>query len=116
MAVEIRIPTPLRRFTGDRAAVALEGATLEALIAALVAEYPALKPQLMDEQGKVRNYVNLFLNGEDVRGLGGLAAPVKDGDKVSIVPAVAGGAELSREEIQSYSRHLIMPEVPIEGW
>jgi adenylyltransferase/sulfurtransferase len=115
MPVEVRIPTPLRRFTADRAAVALEGSTLEALIAALVAEYPALQRQLLDEQGRVRNYVNLFLNGEDVRGLAGLATPVKDGDKVSIVPAVAGGAELSREEIQRYSRHLIMPEVTIDG-
>jgi adenylyltransferase/sulfurtransferase len=115
MPVEVRIPTPLRRFAGDRASLALRGENVGALLEGLFAECPALRSQLMDEQGRLRNFVNVFLNGEDVRGLAGPATPVKDGDRVAIVPAVAGGAELSRDEILRYSRHLIMPEVTIEG-
>jgi adenylyltransferase/sulfurtransferase len=115
MAVEIRIPTPLRRFTGERAAVSLAGDSVGAVLQALLAECPELEPHLLGEDRQLRNFVNVFLNGEDVRRLSGLGTPVKDGDRVAIVPAIAGGADLSKEEILRYSRHLIMPEVTIEG-
>jgi adenylyltransferase/sulfurtransferase len=115
MPVEIRIPTPLRRFTGDQAAVRLSGDDVAAALRALLDEHPELRPHLLGEDQQLRNFVNVFVNGEDVRHLAGLGTPLKDGDRLAIVPAIAGGAELSREEILRYSRHLIMPEVTIEG-
>jgi adenylyltransferase/sulfurtransferase len=127
MTAEIRLPTPLRRFAGERAKVPVPGDTVGRALEALLVEHPALRPHLLGENGQVRSYVNVFLNGEDVRHLSGLATPVADGDHLAIVPAIAGGAAaptvadkasgpgLSREEIMRYSRHLIMPEVTIEG-
>jgi adenylyltransferase/sulfurtransferase len=115
MAVEIRIPTPLRRFTGDRAALSIGGDSVAEALKALLTECPELKPHLLGEDQQLRNFVNVFVNGEDVRLLSGLGTPLKDGDRIAIVPAIAGGVELSRDEIQRYSRHLIMPEVTIEG-
>ena len=96
MPVTVRIPTPLRRFAGERAEVPLAAASVDELLRALLEEHPALAPHLMSEDRKLRNFVNLFLNGEDVRGLGGLLTPLKDGDKVTIVPAIAGGVAASR--------------------
>jgi adenylyltransferase/sulfurtransferase len=115
MAVEIRIPTPLRRFTGDRAALSIGGDSVAEALKALLTECPELGPHLLGEDQQLRNFVNVFVNGEDVRLLSGLGTPLKDGDRIAIVPAIAGGVELSRDEIQRYSRHLIMPEVTIEG-
>ncbi len=115
MAVSIKIPTPLRRFAGDRAEVTVPSGTLESALDALLAECPGLAPQLKGEDGALRNFVNVFVNGDDVRHLQGLQTPVKDGDRVTIVPAIAGGVELTSAEIKRYSRHLIMPEVTIEG-
>ena len=115
MSVDVRIPTPLRRYAGDRASVALEAETLGSLMDALFEECPDLKPHLVGEDAKIRNFVNLFVNGEDARHLEGLSTPLRDGDKVAIVPAIAGGVELTNAEILRYSRHLILPEVTIDG-
>ena len=121
MPVRVRIPTPLRPYAGGRAELSAQGATVAAVLAAVVAESPGLRPHLLAEDGRLRSFVNLFRNGEDVRAHGGLEAPLADGDQLAIVPAIAGGmapveeAVLSKEEIARYSRHLIMPEVTIEG-
>ena len=115
MSVHVRIPTPLRRYAGNRAAVALEAETLGNLMEALFEECPDLEPHLVGEDAKIRNFVNLFVNGEDARHLEGLSTPLRDGDKVAIVPAIAGGVELTNAEILRYSRHLILPEVTIDG-
>jgi molybdopterin synthase sulfur carrier subunit len=91
VSVLIRIPTPLRKLTADQDSVPADGASLSECITSLEASYPGLKERLCDESGEVRRFVNIYVNGEDVRFLQGLATPLKDGDEVSIVPAVAGG-------------------------
>ena len=90
MSVEVRIPTILRTYTGGEKAVTAEGASLAAVIADLEANHPGIGERLLDESG-LRRFVNIYVNGEDVRFLDGLTTSLKDGDEVSIVPAVAGG-------------------------
>ncbi len=90
MAVTVHIPTPLRQHTGGEAAVQVAGATVQAVLAELGARFPALTQRLF-ENGKVRPFINLYLNDEDIRYLENLATPVKDGDELAIIPAVAGG-------------------------
>ncbi len=91
MSVMVRIPGPLRRMTDGVDKVQVDADDLSGLIAALEDQYPGMKERLLDENGEIRYFVNLYLNNEDVRFLGGLTASVKSGDEVSIVPAVAGG-------------------------
>jgi sulfur-carrier protein len=90
MSVEVRIPTILRPYTGGEKNVTGDGADLRALIADLDSRYPGISERLVDEQG-LRRFVNVYLNDEDVRFLGGLDTAVADGDSVTILPAVAGG-------------------------
>ncbi|GIH70578.1 MULTISPECIES: MoaD/ThiS family protein [Sphaerimonospora] len=91
MAVEVRIPTILRNYTDGAKAVHATGSTLEELIGDLESHHPGLKERLVDASG-LRRFVNVYLNDEDVRFLGGLGTPVADGDTVTVLPAVAGGA------------------------
>ena len=91
MAIEVRIPTILRNYTGGAKSVEGAGDTLGVLIADLDGRYSGLQERLVDDSG-LRRFVNVYLNDEDVRFLGGLEAPVKDGDTVTVLPAVAGGA------------------------
>ncbi len=90
MSVEVRIPTILRPYTGGDKIVTGDGADLRALIADLDGRFPGIGDRLVDEQG-LRRFVNVYLNDEDVRFLGGLDTAVADGDSVTILPAVAGG-------------------------
>ena len=90
MAIEVRIPTILRSFTGGDKSVEGSGTTLDELIADLDSRHSGLRDRLVDDQG-LRRFVNVYLNDEDVRFLGGLTATVKDGDTVTVLPAVAGG-------------------------
>ena len=91
MTVKVRIPTPLRKLTNDLDVVAGDGGTLAACIEALEAQFPGLKERLCDETGQLRRFVNVYVNGEDVRFQQGLQTPLAAGDEISIVPAVAGG-------------------------
>jgi len=91
MSITVRIPTPLRKLTGGADEVAIEGATVGELIDNLEAAHPGLKERLCDEAGEIRRFVNVYVNDEDVRFLDGRATSLKDGDEVSIVPAIAGG-------------------------
>ncbi|RMF12524.1 MAG: MoaD/ThiS family protein [Candidatus Dadabacteria bacterium] len=91
MAVSIRIPTPLRKFTDDQDVVEVEGNTVRECIDALIAKHGELANQILDQNGDVRRFVNLFLNDRDVRFSGGDSAEVKDGDEIAIIPAIAGG-------------------------
>ncbi len=91
MAIEVRIPTILRTYTGGAKSVEASGDTLAGLIADLDHRYSGLQERLVDDAG-LRRFVNVYLNDEDVRFIGGLDAPVKDGDTVTVLPAVAGGA------------------------
>ncbi len=92
MSVKVRIPTPLRKLTNELDVVAGEPGTLAECIDRLETTYPGLKERLCDDQGELRRFVNVYVNGEDVRFLQGLATVLKAGDEVSIVPAVAGGS------------------------
>ena len=91
MTVEVRIPTILRSYTGDQKAVTAEGATLSAVIDDLEANHPGIKERLVEAGPTLRRFVNVYVNDEDVRFIGGLDAPVSDGDQVVVLPAVAGG-------------------------
>ena len=91
MAVQVLIPTPLQKFTNDEASVELEATSVDGLIDALDSRYPGLKGRLCDEAGKLRRFLNVYVNSEDIRFLENQTTPLKDGDEVSIVPAVAGG-------------------------
>ncbi len=124
MAHRILIPTPLRPFAGKQDVVEIDGGTVGEILQALVARHGELKKHLYNEDGKLRSFVNIYVNDEDIRHLDREKTPLKAGDTVSIVPSVAGGIdavvqregeELSRDEVQRYSRHLIMPEVGMEG-
>ena len=89
--VQVRIPTPLRRYTAGNGAVEADGATVAALVDDLEKRYPGMKDRICDEGGQVRRFVNIFVNGEDIRFLKHLDTPLKAGDELSIVPAIAGG-------------------------
>lgn len=91
MNVTIKIPTPLRRLTQDKDVVQAEGGSLAEAISGLEASFPGIKERICDEAGELRRFVNVYINGEDVRFLAGIQTPLKQGDEVSIVPAVAGG-------------------------
>jgi sulfur-carrier protein adenylyltransferase/sulfurtransferase len=120
---KILIPTPLRPFTDKLDAVEIDGATIGELLRNLTTKYGGLKQHLYSADGKLRSFVNIYVNDDDIRYLQKDSTPLKSGDTVSIIPSVAGGApsmtetlpELSGDEIKRYSRHLIMPEVGLEG-
>jgi adenylyltransferase/sulfurtransferase len=124
---KVLIPTPLRQFTEKHDSVELEGSNVSEVLTELVSKFPDLRKQIFNEAGKLRSFVNVYLNDEDIRYLGKEATPVVQTDTLSIVPSIAGGSTsiaepvtdaattLSKEEILRYSRHLIMPEVGMEG-
>jgi sulfur-carrier protein adenylyltransferase/sulfurtransferase len=131
---KILIPTPLRPYTDKQDAVDASGATVGELLADLTTKHAGLKAHLYNDQGKLRSFVNIYVNDEDIRYLQKEQTSVKTGDTVSIIPSVAGGTpttevvsgfsrtlaerelpELTNEEIKRYSRHLIMPEVGVEA-
>src|SRR3989441_6121071 len=129
MAVTVLIPTPLRPFVGGRDALELEGESVGELLDRLTGEHAALKPHLFATDGRLRSFVNVYVNDRDIRQLAQRETPVKAGDTVSIIPSIAGGTavdagaqhaapvlpKLSHEEILRYSRHLILPDVGVEG-
>jgi molybdopterin/thiamine biosynthesis adenylyltransferase/rhodanese-related sulfurtransferase/molybdopterin converting factor small subunit len=126
MSVNILIPTALRNYAGGSDAVAVEASTVGDALDALTSTYPDLKKHLYNDEGALRHFVNIYVNDEDIRYAEKHATPLKDGDSLSIVPSIAGGVavieeaaanavELDHDEILRYSRHLIMPEVALEG-
>ncbi|MDA8145328.1 MAG: MoaD/ThiS family protein [Thermaerobacter sp.] len=92
MSVKVRIPTPLRRLTAGQGEVQSQGAAVSQVLADLEAQFPGMHERLFDEAGQLRRFVNVYLNEEDIRFLQGLETPVGEGDLISIVPAIAGGA------------------------
>jgi adenylyltransferase/sulfurtransferase len=136
MAVKIMIPTPLRPYTGQQAVVEIDGKNVGEILQNLTARHADLKAHLFAPDGKLRSFVNVYLNDEDIRYLRREETPVTSSDTLSIVPSVAGGSgarrgpvpavaealipgaalpQLTNDEISRYSRHLIMPEVGVEG-
>jgi molybdopterin/thiamine biosynthesis adenylyltransferase/rhodanese-related sulfurtransferase/molybdopterin converting factor small subunit len=121
---KVLIPTPLRQYTGKQDAVHVSGNTVGEVLHTLATQYPDLRRQIFTEEGKLRSFVNVYLNDEDIRYLSKDATAAKDADTVSLVPSIAGGstvaappeeALLSKDEILRYSRHLMIPEVGMEG-
>jgi sulfur-carrier protein adenylyltransferase/sulfurtransferase len=120
LSVTVRIPTPLRGYAGGAAEVHVSAPTVGDALTHVVERYPQLRPHLYDEHGQLRNFVNAYVNEDDVRALDGTATKLREGDAITLVPSIAGGvatepAELSKDEIRRYSRHLIMPEVGLDG-
>jgi len=93
MAIKIRIPTPLQKFTQNQSEVAGEGHTVAQVLGDLDVQFPGMRGRLYDEKGQLRRFINFFLNDEDIRFLGGESTPCKAGDVLSIIPAIAGGAD-----------------------
>jgi molybdopterin synthase sulfur carrier subunit len=91
MPVSVRIPTPLQSLTGNQAQVSASGNTVAELLADLEQRFPGFKDRIRDESGKLRRFVNVYVNQEDIRFLQGDQTPLKDNDEVSIIPAIAGG-------------------------
>ena len=135
MPVKIVIPTPMQRYTMNHDEVEVGGATVDSALHHLVENYPDLRKHLFSDDGTLRHFVNVYVNDDDSRHLQGGETPVKDGDTLTIVPSIAGGLDavgtggapsfhlaqnpdlmdLSNDEVLRYSRHLIMPEVTMEG-
>lgn len=127
--VKVRIPAPLRPKADDQSEVSLEASSLDEAVRSLVAAYPELEDNLLDDDGELQQFVNYFVNGTNVKELDGAKTSLDDEDTVLVLPAVAGGdtsqagtngeggigPELSQEELRFYGRHLILPEVGQEG-
>ena len=92
MSVLVRIPTPLRPMANGQKEVRLKGDSVREILENLVRDYPGVRERLMDEKGEVRRFINIYVNEEDIRFLGGTETPIKDGDELSIIPAIAGGS------------------------
>ncbi len=91
MPTKVRIPTPLRKLTNDQELVEVTAANIAEAIAQLQSRYPGIQERLVDEKGEVRRFVNVYVNEEDIRFLENQKTPLKDGDEISIIPAIAGG-------------------------
>jgi sulfur-carrier protein len=91
MSVRVRVPTPLRKYTQGADEVTGQGSTVKALVDDLEKSFPGIKERICDETGKVRRFVNVYVNGDDIRFLQNLETNLKEGDNISIVPAIAGG-------------------------
>ena len=116
MASTLKIPSPLRRFTNGQASLDVNGKSVKEVLDELFSKYPDIKNHLMEDDGNLRNFVNIFINGENIRQKEGLSTQVDDGSDVRIIPSIAGGtSDLTREELIRYSRHLSLPEVGING-
>lgn len=92
---KILIPTPLRQYAGKNDSVEVAGATIGEILTALTSQHPDLRRQIFSEEGKLRSFVNVYLNDDDIRYLNKEATPVKDTDTISIVPSIAGGSDAS---------------------
>ena len=108
MAITVKIPTPLRKITGGAGEIEASGASIMEMINHLDTVYPGIKERICDENGELRRFVNIYVNQEDIRFIKGKETHLKDGDEVSIVPAIAGGAR------KSLKFHITFPEQKIK--
>ena len=127
----ISIPTALRQYAGPQASAPVEATTVGEALDKLTAQFPDLRKHLFDANGKLRSFVNVYVNDEDIRYLQKEDTAIKEKDEISIVPSIAGGStpaveealegrsaelpELNKDELARYNRHLILPEVGLEG-
>ena len=99
MSVKVRIPTPLQKLTHQQSEVMCEASSVDQMLGELEKKHPGIKERLCDEQGKLRRFVNIYVNEEDIRFLQGQDTPLKSGDDVSIIPAIAGGSGLVKRRV-----------------
>ena len=111
MEVQVRIPTPLRKLTGEQDTIQAKGGTVGEVLQWLTETYPGLKERLRDEKGEVRRFINIYVNDEDIRFVQNLETPLKEGDRLSIVPAIAGGASARRRVTLTFPPELIKEPV-----
>ncbi len=116
MAVTVYIPTPFRRLTGNRIYVEGQGGTVAELLDNLGQVYPALKDMVYDQQQEIPAHINIYVNKQEINALQGKQTPLKEGDEVAVIPALAGGSTaFTPEQVVRYSRHIIMPQVGSTG-
>jgi molybdopterin/thiamine biosynthesis adenylyltransferase/molybdopterin converting factor small subunit len=111
MAVMVYIPTPFRRFAGNQTYVKAEGKTVGDVLDSLGEAYPSLRHMIYDEADEIPGHINVYINSQEIHSLQGKNTPVKDGDEMAVIPAIAGGQVLTPEQVNRYSRHIIMPQV-----
>jgi molybdopterin synthase sulfur carrier subunit len=111
MEVHVRIPTPLKKLAGERDVVTARGKTVGEVLHWLTESYPGLNERLRDEQGEVRRFINIYVNDEDIRFHQNLETPVKEGDQISIIPAIAGGSSPKRKVTLTFPPKLIREPV-----
>ncbi|MBI4373570.1 MAG: MoaD/ThiS family protein [Deltaproteobacteria bacterium] len=95
MSIKVRVPTPLQKLTKNQSEVAAKGGDVKEILADLERQFPGLKERLYDEKGSLRRFINFYVNNEDIRFLKGESTPVKEGDLISVVPAIAGGSQMT---------------------
>lgn len=93
MAIRVRVPTPLRKFTNGADEVNAQGNSVRAIVDDLEKKFPGIKDRICDDSGKIRRFVNVYVNGDDIRFLQNMETALKEGDNISIVPAIAGGGK-----------------------
>jgi len=111
MSVMVYIPTPFRRFAGNQTYVKAEGRTVGEVLDALGQSYPTLKHMIYNEADEIPGHINVYINSQEIHSLQGKNTPVSDGDEMAVIPAIAGGQVLTPEQVNRYSRHIIMPQV-----
>jgi molybdopterin/thiamine biosynthesis adenylyltransferase/molybdopterin converting factor small subunit len=111
MSISVYIPTPFRGLTGNRSYVEAEGYTVEELLDDLGARHPALRNLLGANGDEIPAHINIYVNSHEIHTLQGKSTPLKDGDEVAVIPAIAGGQVFTPEQVERYSRHIIMPQV-----
>jgi adenylyltransferase/sulfurtransferase len=116
MSISVYIPTPFRRLVGNQTHVHADGKTVGEVLDSIGQEYPGLRHMIYDESDEIPGHVNIYVNSQEIHSLQGKATPVKDGDEMAVIPAIAGGAvALTPEQVNRYSRHIIMPQVGPAG-
>lgn len=111
MEVHVRIPTPLKKLTGEQDVIKAKGETVGEVLQWLTETYPGLKERLRDERGEVRRFINIYVNDEDIRFIKNLETPLKEGDQLSIIPAIAGGSFFRRRVTLTFPPKLIKEPV-----
>ena len=115
MAVTVYIPAPFRKLTGNRSYLEGHGQTVAALLEDLLTRYPALSDMLQSQTGELPDHINIYVNNQGIRSLQGTATPLKNGDEVAVLPAIAGGQILTPEQTLRYSRQIMIPQVGPAG-
>jgi adenylyltransferase/sulfurtransferase len=125
MPVTVYIPTPFRKLTGNQTYIKADGGTVGEVLDAVGIEFPSLRHMIYDDSGRIPGHINIYINNQEIHALQGKDTPVKDGDELAVIPAIAGGAgddgdrprvgALTAEQVERYSRHIIMPQVGPAG-